>query len=160
VRSPSGTSVYIHVDDAEEPPHSDRIDRSATAALVRHILDAEGIEQAEVSLVFCGDGRISGLNGEWLNREGPTDVIAFGLGEVGEEERGIEGEVYIDLVQAARQAPEYGATLDEEVRRLVVHGILHLLGYDDLDEGARTRMHARQEVLVDGWSQPLLSEVP
>lgn len=157
---PSATNVRVLVDEAEGLPLAERLDRSAVAALACHVLTAEGIDRAEVSLVFCGDEHISGLNREWLDHEGPTDVIAFGLDEEGTDGDGTEGEVYIDLAQAVRQAPEYDVTVDEEVCRLVVHGILHLLGYDDLEEGARTRMNTRQEELVAGWSLPLLSEAP
>ncbi len=148
-----GLSIRVELDPVTLPGATGRLDRAAAAELACHVFAAEGVGRAEVSLVFCGDERITGLNREWLDHEGPTDVIAFGLSEEGEDP---EGEVYIDLEQAARQAPEFGVTLDEEVRRLVVHGLLHLLGHDDLRTGARRRMAARQEQLVAGWSRPLL----
>jgi probable rRNA maturation factor len=148
-----GLSIRVEQDEVALPGTAGLIDRAAVAELAGHVFAAEGAERAAVSLVFCGDERIAGLNREWLDHEGPTDVIAFGLSEEGEDP---EGEIYIDLEQAARQAPEFGVTLDEEVRRLVVHGLLHLLGHDDLEPSARRRMTARQEELVAGWSRPLL----
>ena len=152
-KTSGGLSIRVELDEEDTPGQAGRIDRAAAAELACHVFAAEGVRRAEVSLVFCGDERITGLNREWLEHEGPTDVIAFGLSEEGEDP---EGEIYIDLEQAARQAPEFGVTLDEEVRRLVVHGLLHLLGHDDLQEDARRRMTARQEELVTGWSRPLL----
>jgi probable rRNA maturation factor len=148
-----GLSIRVEVAKTGIPGPAVRINRGVVAELAGHVLAAENVERAEVSLVFCDDDRIAGLNRDWLAHQGPTDVIAFGFSEGGEDP---EGEVYIDLAQAARQAPEFGASLDEEVRRLVVHGLLHLLGYDDLKTQDRRRMTARQEELVAGWSRSLL----
>lgn len=164
-----GLIVEVHLDENDEPPHAAELDREAVAALVRQVLTAEGVASAAVGIVFCGDERISGLNEEWIGHPGPTDVIAFPLheGAPGPDDAAghahadprpasVEGEVYIDLAQAARQAPEFGAPLDEEIRRLVVHGVLHLVGYDDTEAEQAERMRNRQEDAVRANPDPVL----
>jgi probable rRNA maturation factor len=171
-------AVQVHVDDSEDPPHSGRLIPDAIERLVSFVLDEEGIPAAEIGVVFCGDERITELNEKWLHRPGPTDVLSFDLsedannglagdngpavatptGEMGDPGV-LEGEIYIDLAQADRQAPEFSATPDEEIRRLIVHGILHLIGFDDTgEESEAERMRTRQEELVAAWDSPLLRE--
>jgi rRNA maturation RNase YbeY len=148
--------IHAHRDDGEDLPLLTELSLTAVTALSAHVLETEGVSTGEVDVVFCGDVRIAELNLEWFEREGPTDCIAFDL----REEKGpstVEGEVYIDISQAERQAPEFGVTLDEELRRLIIHGLLHLLGYTDTGTSAEAdRMRERQESLVSSWADPIL----
>lgn len=99
-----------------------------------------------MSITFDDDARLAELNREYLGRTGPTDVIAFDLSG---KDAGLVGDVYISVDRAAAQAEEHGVPRKEELLRLEVHGILHLLGYDhERDEG---EMWARQE----GWVERL-----
>ncbi len=75
-------------------------------------------------MVLGDDEMLAELNERYMNREGPTDVLAF---DFGEEE--FLGEVYVSVDRASEQAAEHGVSTDEEMRRLVLHGLLHLLGY-------------------------------
>lgn len=113
---------------------------------VRHTWTAEGRGAGEVSLTLLDDDAIAGLNRTYLGREGPTDVIAFSLGDASSP----TGDVYVGAGQAARQAREYGVTLEEELVRLAVHGTLHVLGYDhpEGEERVHSPMFVRQEELV------------
>lgn len=104
-------------------------------------LDAEGATLAVLSLALVDDDRISELNQRLLDHEGPTDVISF------EADEGA-GEIIISVDSAARQAAEVGCSLIEELRYLVVHGVLHTLGYGDGDEASRERMLKRQDEIL------------
>ena len=155
-RTEVGIEIRVHRDDSEDLPRLSSLKIDAVHDLAGHVLSSEGRSGGEVDIVFCGDSRITELNREWLDRDGPTDVIAFDLFE-GDDPAVVEGEVYIDITQAERQAPEFDVTLEEEVRRLVVHGILHLIGYTDTGAPGETeRMKERQEELVAGWKIPVL----
>ncbi len=116
-------------------------------------LGAEGVEgPVGLGLVITGDDQIRGLNRRYLSRNQVTDVLAFSLreGEFVSPPDGILylGEAIISLPQARRQAREWGHKLEEELSLLVVHGVLHLLGYDDREPGPKLRMRRReQEVL-------------
>lgn len=118
-------------------------------AAVRHTWTAEGRGAGEVSLTLLDDDAIAGLNRTYLGRDGPTDVIAFSLGNPGDASSPV-GDVYVGAAQAARQAREYGVTLEEELVRLTVHGTLHVLGYDhpEGEERLHSPMFVRQEELV------------
>lgn len=92
----------------------------------------------QLSLVFVSDRVIKKINARHLRHPYVTDVIAFTLSEPPKEP--LEGEIYIGLEQAARQAKAYRVSLTNEILRLAAHGLLHVLGYDDRTAAARTRM--------------------
>jgi len=113
--------------------------------LVGMVCKAENITHATVSVVFVGAGRMQELNNRYLQHNYPTDVIAFGLQEEGEA---LDGEVYVCMETAFGQAAEFNVTFREELIRLVVHGTLHLIGYDDGAEEERREMIEHGELYV------------
>lgn len=119
-------------------------------AAVRHVLSAEGIEAAEISVAFVSDQEIARLNEEYLAHEGATDVISFALYSAGERPL---GDIYVGVDQAGRQAAEAGVAVADELLRLVIHGTLHVLGYDHPEgpDRARSAMYRRQEELLTGF---------
>jgi rRNA maturation RNase YbeY len=93
------------------------------------------IKSASVSVILVDDPTIHAMNKEFLQHDYPTDIITFPL-----EEDTIDGELYISLDTAARQAAEYGVSFTNELMRLAVHGTLHLVGYDDATDEERKEM--------------------
>ena len=87
----------------------------------------------EVSLVFVGDARMKGLNSKYRQKEKTTDVLAFAL------EAGL-GEIFISSREAMRRAQEEGKTFSRKLLELVVHGMLHLKGYDHVLPRERSKM--------------------
>ena len=124
----------------------------AKARIVRvadAVLRAEGVRHAMLSIAFVSDREIAALNWRHLRHRGPTDVISFGFVPVGK--RGpVVGDVYIAPSVARRNAAEHGCGVREETLRLVVHGVLHVLGYEHPDDDSRDRspMWRRQERLL------------
>jgi len=112
-------------------------------------LMARGVHDAELSVTLLGDRAITVLNRRWLDRNAPTDVIAFPLYEPGEPPA---GDVYIGVRQAVRQAAEFGVPVAEELARLTIHGTLHVLGFDHPEGGSRksSRMWKVQERILAG----------
>lgn len=108
-----------------------------------------------VTVVLCDDSYIAGINSRFRGKEGPTDVISFAEcdsdGDIPwvTEDSGELGEIYISLERALGQAPVFGTTPEGEVARLIVHGLLHLLGYDHekTEEEAR-RMEEKEDELA------------
>ncbi len=136
----------IRVDSFND--HPDRRVRHAeirrTAAAV---LRGEGAADAIVRVIFTGDSFMKRLNRTWLKHRSTTDVLSFPL----ESGRGkpLEGEIYVNLDQARRQARDYGVTDRIEIARLVIHGSLHLLGYDDATPALKREMAGREDEYLD-----------
>lgn len=126
--------------------------------VVQLTLEAEGENPAsEVSLLLVDDAYIHQLNREYRGIDRPTDVLSFALREeTGEEphylpvpEDNLLGDIIISLETAARQAIEYGHSLDREMAYLAVHGCLHLLGYDHETEEEKRRMREKEEKILE-----------
>lgn len=145
--------------DVEVPAGTaERLEAVITAAL-----EAEGVEiPCEINVLLTDDEGIHTVNRETRGVDRPTDVLSFPMFEL---EPGVppEGEAFLDpetgrcplgdmcisLERAAAQAEEYGHSLDRELCYLAVHSVLHLLGYDHLDEGPMKRqMRAREEAIL------------
>ena len=109
--------------------------------LAQKILAAAGAPEAELSLDLVGDRRIRRLNRQYRGRDHPTDVLAFPMRNVVGPASPLLGDVVICPAVAAGQSPDLGT----ELRLLLVHGILHLLGYDHDEDEERRAMWARQE---------------
>lgn len=107
-------------------------------------LEAENAGPVVLSIALLDDAGIAGINESYLSHTGPTDVISFPLAQPGAP---LVGDIYIGAEQARRQAAEYGVSETEELVRLVVHGTLHVLGWDH-PEGESSPMFARQEEIV------------
>lgn len=102
-------------------------------------------------MVITGDDEIAELNRDYLGRSGPTNVIAFSLteGEFSELRGGMLGDVVVSLPYAVNQARENGLDPKEHFVRLLIHGILHLLGYDhEHDQNEAARMEKLTEELL------------
>lgn len=117
----------------------------------RAVLESEKTPSAEVSLHLTDDAGIRALNRTYRHIDAPTDVLSFGLGpEDGDAPGGVVllGDVIVSLERAREQAHEYGHSFEREVAFLVVHGVLHLLGYDHETDAERAEMRAREEAVL------------
>jgi rRNA maturation RNase YbeY len=126
-------------------------DRSISAKRVaqdaRHLLRALGEAGAELTVTLVDDEAIRRLNRDYRRKDRPTDVLAFAMRE-GVRVPGDEamlGDVVISLETAARQAREHDTAVAEEVRTLLIHGVLHLLGYDHERSAAEARRMRAEE---------------
>ena len=99
---------------------------------------------AEIGVVFVSDARMRRLNRTYLSHDRTTDVISFGYDQgIGEE-----GEVIVNLDQARRQAARFDVTFRTEVSRLIVHGLLHVFGYDDRTSRQKALMTRREDKYI------------
>jgi probable rRNA maturation factor len=112
----------------------------------RRLLDALRMPDAELSLLLVSDAVMRQLNRDWRGTDRPTDVLSFAQGEgPGGAPSGLLGDVVISIDTARRQAAERDATLGSELDRLLIHGVLHLLGYDHERSPAEARRMQRRE---------------
>jgi probable rRNA maturation factor len=103
-----------------------------------------------IIIIFINDQKMTVLNGQYKGKYLPTDVLAFNLADKPSKSY-IEGEIYIDLQMAKRQAREYDLGYFNEIARLCIHGLLHLLGYDDHKPLDKKKMWQLQESFLRGF---------
>ena len=113
-----------------------------------------GVEQSELSVTLTDDKHIHALNKQYRGADRATDVLSFAFRESEEPtiigaDFDILGDVIISLERARAQAEEFGHSFRREVIFLEVHGLLHLLGYDHIDEAERLEMEAEQRFIMD-----------
>jgi probable rRNA maturation factor len=116
------------------------------------VLNASGNPEAELSLLITDDTEIARFNKQYLARNGPTNVIAFPMteGEFSGITPGLLGDVVISLDTADREAGDMGISLEDRFTQLLVHGILHLLGFDhEKSEQQAEAMASREKELLD-----------
>ena len=116
-------------------------DMGNLSAAIKHVLESSSIAEAEISLAPVDDETIRHLHERFLGMDEPTDVLSFPLGSSGET---LEGEIVASAETAARCAVEFGWRAEDELLLYVVHGALHLVGYDDTTPDARSAMRAAE----------------
>jgi probable rRNA maturation factor len=133
----------VRIEITHDHPHL-RFSRKETIRAIRSVLRREKRRIEGVSVVYTNNTRILGINRKHLNHNYVTDVITFEL----ERHPRIETEVYINLDRARSQAKAYGDTFSNETRRLLVHGLLHALGYDDRSKIEMTLMRQKENAVL------------
>jgi len=116
----------------------------------RAILDALGCPEKELSILLVDDLQIADLNATYLNREGPTNVIAFPMqeGEFADVSPALLGDVVISVDTAEREGAAAGMDVETRTVELLVHGVLHLMGYDHEHDEAEARRMEKKSVAV------------
>jgi probable rRNA maturation factor len=122
------------------------LDRKFIEQLTASALQQAGVASAELGLHFVSAKEMARVHEQFMNIAGSTDVITFDHGS--KPPKAIHGEIFISVADAMAQAKEFETTWQSEVARYVVHGILHLLGYDDLEPAARAKMKREENRLV------------
>ena len=154
----AGLTMSIEI--SNESGHD--VDETALLAVARHALDEMGVNpMAELSILLVDVGYMAELNSRWMEKTGPTDVLAFPMDELdadrgpGADEDGPEptllGDVVLCPAVAERQAKVAGHSFDDELTLLTVHGILHLLGYDHAEPEEEREMFGLQNRLISAW---------
>ena len=129
------------------------LDEPLLAALARHTLEAEDVDSdAELSILFVGADHIRRLNARYAGDDYATDVLAFPMME-DDEESLLLGDVVVCPEVATVNAEKAGSSLDAELRTLIVHGTLHLLGYDHQNDAQREAMDKRTNEILDSFAQ-------
>jgi probable rRNA maturation factor len=134
------------------------VDVRRTQQLARFVMDRMRVHpQAELCVTAVDEETIAELNAKWMEKEGPTDVLAFPMdelrpGHVNEEpEEGVLGDLVVCPVVAQQQAEAAGHAVQDELDLLTVHGILHLLGYDHGEPDDHREMFGLQARLLAEW---------
>ena len=118
-----------------------KIKRRETTAWIRHVADTYGKKVGEVGYLFCDDEHILEVNREYLGHDYYTDIITFDYCE----DNTLNGDLVISLDTVRTNAEMLGKDYDEELHRVIIHGILHLCGQNDKGPGEREQMEAAED---------------
>lgn len=108
---------------------------------IERVISSEGKKLEEISFIFCDDDYLLELNVEYLDHDTYTDIISFdySVGNI------LQGDIYISTQRVAENAQEYNVSFEEEMRRVIIHGVLHLAGYKDKNEEDSSIMRMKEE---------------
>ena len=123
-----------------------RVPRSQIASLVDAVARAEDVLLDHVDVVVVSAEQIARVNRRHLSHRGPTDVISFDLS--GDEDAGVVAQLVVCADLAVREGPKHGHRPQRELLLYVVHGLLHVMGYDDATDALAAIMRCRQEQLL------------
>jgi probable rRNA maturation factor len=148
-RSDSEDSIEVEISDTQGHV---RVEPAELTDLVRAVLTAEGHPRASISIALVDQATIHAINRSHLGHDWATDVISFPLSEPWEPALG--GELVVSAEMAAATAAEIGAEPRDELALYIVHGLLHLCGYDDTSEPEAAAMRRRERELLEACGRP------
>ncbi len=115
--------------------------QSKLKSWIENVITTEGYELGEIVYVFCNDDFLLKLNVEFLNHDTLTDIISFDY-KVGKQ---INGEIYISVERVADNANDFNSTFENELHRVMIHGILHFCGYKDKTDIENSNMRKKED---------------
>lgn len=131
--------INIETETENLPDHS-----KAIKEIAELVFSKEDVLKAEVNVILVDDAFIIEMNKQYLGKDSTTDVISFNFDDPADLGN-LEGEVYANIQQIERQAEEYGVSFSNELFRIVVHGLLHLIGYDDASYDDKKNMTEKED---------------
>ena len=114
------------------------------------VAEQEGYQIKELNYIFCSDEYLLKINQQYLNHDTYTDIITF---DNSEEEAGLESDIFISIERIIDNAGTMNTSFDEELRRVMVHGLLHLMGYADKSETDKTIMRDKEDSCISLYSK-------
>ena len=126
----------------EIDPNIDTPSEKISTEIISSVLMEEGKTLAEILVIFTSDEILSDLKKEFFNKEHLTDVISFRMNDYNEEK--VEGEIYISIPQVERNARKFDQSFSRELSRIIIHGSLHLLNYDDSTNDSKIIMTEKE----------------
>ena len=108
---------------------------------ITRVLNSESKKLGEISYIFCSDNYLLGLNQDFLQHDTLTDIITFDYSE----QEVISGDIFISVERVKENALELGESFERELRRVMIHGVLHMVGYNDKSRDERKRMRSLEE---------------
>lgn len=130
----------------EFDPNIDTPSEKISTEIISSVLMEEGKTLAEILVIFTSDEILSDLKKEFFNKDHLTDVISFRMNDYNEEK--VEGEIYISIPQVERNARKFNQSFSRELSRIIIHGSLHLLNYDDSTIDSKITMTEKENYFL------------
>jgi len=119
-----------------------------TKRWLKSVIKAEGFELLEINYIFCNDQYLHTINLEYLKHDTLTDIITF---DNSEEDELIEGDIFVSVERLIDNTKDFNTSFDQEFKRVIVHGILHLCGYFDKTEEDKQQIRAKEDFYISLW---------
>ena len=142
-------AVSFHTEECTFLPQG----RRRITAWIKEVITAEGYSPGDIAYIFCSPEYHIGINRQYLGHDYHTDVITFDY-SARKGARIVSGDIFIDVETVADNARQYGATTLQEMRRIVVHGVLHLCGQGDKTPRTNAQMHRKEDKYLKFWEDP------
>lgn len=120
----------------------DNLDESYYTSWLKMVITSEGRKTGDIQYVFCDDDHLNKINKTYLNHDDYTDIITFSTTD---NDDIISGEIYISPDRVNENSKVHSVSLKNELSRVMLHGILHLIGYDDHSESEKIRMRSKED---------------
>ncbi len=126
-----------------------KISKRKLKSWVQFAIKREGFECGELNYIFCSDNYLLQINREYLSHDYFTDIITFNY----VENKLISGDIFISIDRIKENASEYKVSFENELQRVIIHGVLHLLGFDDQDDASQEVMTRKENEYLDEFSK-------
>lgn len=113
-----------------------------TRKWIKTISQSEGYEIGSLNFIFCSDDYLLEINKQYLDHDYYTDIITF---DNSEEEGKLEGDIYVSIDRVKENAGNLGVSFEMELRRVLIHGLLHLVGFEDNDDESKSKMRLKED---------------
>jgi probable rRNA maturation factor len=143
--------VFFNSEEVPLPPWT-----RAAGNFIKSVLHKLNLKNWELSVLFCNNRYIKSLNAQYRNKDEATDVLSFPLGETGPLGQYLAGDIVVSLDALEENARYFNVSKDEELRRLLIHGILHLSGGDHVTNKVKEPMLREQETLLAGLTEKVI----
>ena len=131
----------------ETDPHLESPDNKIILNIASYLFNSKDVYNFEISFVFGDDNLLNSLKKEFFKLDELTDVIAFRINDY--SEKNIEGEIYISIPRAKENAKKFTQPFKKEMGRLIIHGCLHLLGFEDTSDDQKAKMTKLEDYYLD-----------
>ncbi len=122
--------------------------------LINLSLEATKYNQVKINIIFCDNDKLNSFKQEYFNDDVLTDIVTFPI----KNDNKLEAEIYISIEMAKINADEFNVTLNNELSRLIVHGVLHLIGFNDDTEDSKKIMFLKQDEIISNFQKDVCNE--
>ena len=117
------------------------IEQKKIKSWIKFAIENEGFFCGDLSFIFCSDDYLLKMNKEYLDHDYFTDIITFNY----VEDKNVYGDIFISVDRVKENANEYSVSFEEELKRVIIHGVLHLIGFDDKDKSLKLQMTQKED---------------
>ena len=122
--------------------------------LINLSLEDTKYNQVKINIIFCDNDKLNSFKQEYFNDDVLTDIVTFPI----KNDNKLEAEIYISIEMAKINANEFNVTLNNELSRLIVHGVLHLIGFNDDTEDSKKIMFLKQDEIISNFQKDVCNE--